>query len=61
MSNTVVKIEGSELVIRIPMQTPAPSFSGKTLVVATTRGNIKTGAMVGGKEIVIGVNAYVAK
>jgi len=59
--STTVKIEGNNLVITIPMQTPAPSMSGKTLVVATTRGNLKTDCKLGGKDIVIGVNAYVAK
>jgi hypothetical protein len=38
------KIEGNELIIRISLQEPAPSASGKTLVVATTRGNIQTDA-----------------
>lgn len=56
------KIENGELVIRLPLQTPpAPSASGKTLVVATTRGNVRTAVMVDGKPVTIGVNAYIAK
>jgi hypothetical protein len=50
-------IEGNELVIRISLQEPTPSSSGKTLVVATTRGNIQTDAKVDGKPVTIGVNA----
>jgi hypothetical protein len=56
-----VKIEKNDLVIRIPMQTPAPSSTGKSLVVATTRGNLTTTAQVNGKPLVIGLNAYISK
>lgn len=56
-----VTIEKNELVIRIPLQAPAPSASGKTLVVASTRGNAKTTAMIDGKPVTIGLNAYIAK
>ncbi len=51
--------EGDTLVIRIPLQAPAPSSSGKTLVVASTHGNQKTGIQIDGKDVFIGVNAYV--
>lgn len=51
--------EGDTLVIRIPIKTPAPSASGKTLVVASTRGNQKTAIQVEGKDLYLGVNAYV--
>jgi hypothetical protein len=56
-----VEIKGNELIIRIPMQKPTPSASGKTLVVASTRGNVVTGAEVDGKPVTIGLNAYIAK
>jgi len=50
------------LVIRMPLQLPpSPSASGKTLVLASTRGNLKTTAVWEGKPIVLGVNAYVPK
>lgn len=52
-------IEGNELVIRIPLQAPAPSASGKTLVVASSRGNTRTTAEVNGKPITVGLNAYI--
>ncbi len=51
-------IEGNMLVIRIPMQTPAPSASGKTLIVASSGGNKATTATVNGKPVVVGLNAY---
>jgi hypothetical protein len=51
--------EGNELVIRIPMQTPQPSSTGKTLVVASSHGNQKTDVMVDGKPVFVGVNCYI--
>ena len=51
--------ERDMLVIRIPIKTPTPSASGKTLVVASTRGNQKTGVQIDGKDLYLGVNAYV--
>ena len=53
------KVEKGELVIRIKMQPPTPSASGKTLVVATSHGNQSTEAMIDGKPIVVGLNAYI--
>jgi len=50
--------KANELVVRIPMQAPQPSASGKTLVVASTRGNKETSAQVNGKPVYIGLNAY---
>ena len=40
-------------------KTPTPSASGKTLVVASTRGNQKTAVQIDGKDLYLGVNAYV--
>jgi hypothetical protein len=54
-----VKIEGNMLVIKIPMQKPALSVSGKTLVVASTHGNQKTSAVVNGQAVTVGLNAYI--
>lgn len=52
-------IKDGNIVVTIPMQTPRPSASGKTLVVATTGGNVITNAMVNGKPVTIGLNAYI--
>ncbi len=54
-----VEVKGTDLVITIPMQKPAPSSSGKTLIVATTGGNQVTTAQVNGKPVTLGLNAYI--
>ncbi len=51
--------EGDDLVIRISIQAPTPSSSGKTLVVASTHGNQRSGLQIDGKDVFVGVNAYV--
>ncbi|MGH2378376.1 MAG: hypothetical protein ACRDGT_07850 [Candidatus Limnocylindria bacterium] len=51
--------EGDTLVIRIPIKPATPSASGKTLVVASTRGNQKTDVQIDGKDPYLGLNAYV--
>lgn len=56
-----VTIEGQELVIRMPLEEPTLSASGKTLVVASTHGNVVTSATVNGKPVTLGVNAYIKK
>jgi hypothetical protein len=56
-----VKIENGKLIISIDLQEPAPSASGKTLVVATTHGNMTTQCVINGKNVVIGLNAYIKK
>jgi hypothetical protein len=53
-------IEGKELVIRIALQEPTLSASGKTQVIASTHGNIKTDLMAHGKPVTIGLNAYIS-
>ncbi len=56
------KIEDGMLVIKIPMNArPTPSASGKTLVVASSHGNVTTEARVDGKPVVLGINAYIRK
>ena len=56
-----VTIENGELVIRVPMNAePLPeSSTGKTLVVASSRGNKTTTLKVAGRSVVVGLNAYV--
>ena len=56
-----VEIKGNELIITVEMQKPTPSASGKTLVVASSHGNQTTTAMVDGKPLVVGLNAYIKK
>ena len=54
-----VEIKDNKLFIEIDLEEPTPSSSGKTLVVASTRGNTVTTAMVKGKPVTIGLNAYI--
>lgn len=54
-----VTIEKNELVIRVQLQEPTPSSTGKTLVVASSHGNQKTDALVDGKPVIVGLNAYI--
>jgi hypothetical protein len=56
-----VKIENGKLIIEIDLQEPAPSASGKNLVVASTRGNVVSDCVIDGKNVVIGLNAYIKK
>ncbi|TXI90545.1 MAG: hypothetical protein E6Q36_01280 [Chryseobacterium sp.] len=59
MSPVNAIIEGDELVIRLPINKgPVRSKSGKTLIVATTNGNIQTDILIDGTPVVLGVNAY---
>ena len=56
------KIEGTELVIRVPLNpTPVLSSKGKTLLVASSHGGKQTEAKVSGKSVTVNVNAYIAK
>lgn len=60
-TNTMkVKVEEGCLVITIPLnKPPRPSKTGKTLVVASTYGNVQTEAVVDGKHVFLGLNAYI--
>jgi len=57
-----VKMDGDKLVIEIPINKPLKaSKTGKSLVVASTGGNVPTGVIVEGHELVLGLNAYVKR
>jgi hypothetical protein len=54
-----VKIEGNNLILTLPFNPKGRSSkSGKSLVHASTDGNVATTTEVNGKPLVIGVNAY---
>ena len=53
------EIKGNTLFVEIDLEKPTPSSSGKTLVVASTHGNTVTAALVDGKPVTIGLNAYI--
>ena len=52
-------IRNNTLHIEIPLHAPRPSATGKTLTVASTRGNQPTEARIDGKPVIIGLNAYI--
>jgi len=55
------EIKDGKLVITINLNPPRPSASGKTLVVASTGGNVATSAIIDGKPVTIGLNAYIKR
>jgi hypothetical protein len=56
----VVQEDGqSFLVVKVPMQAPAPSASGKTLTVATTGFGKPTPAKYNGKTITVTMSANI--
>ena len=59
MNNVDIKVTGSKIVMTIDVAkaTKTPSASGKTLQVASTRGNKPVN--VKGVDIIVGLNAYV--
>ncbi len=61
LKQVIVDEKAKTLTIVLDLEEPTPSASGKTLVVASTRGNARTDAQVGGKTLVVGVNAYIGK
>jgi len=58
-----VKIDGEAgtLTLVLKLQEPTPSASGKTLVVASTHGNVSSGVKLNGQDVIVGVNAYIRK
>jgi len=50
----------STLTIECPVSL-RPSKSGKTMLVASSGGNIATQAIVDGKPVIVGLNAYIPK
>ena len=55
------KIENNELIIRIPLEKPHASSSGKTLIVASTGGTYQTDIEINGKPVFVGLNEYIKK
>jgi len=55
------ELKDGKLIIEIDTQEPEPSKTGKTLTIASTRGNQVTPIMVHGRELIIGLNAYIKR
>ena len=59
MKNVDMKVEGNILTIKLDLSKEfGPSSSGKTIIIASTEGNI---ALDGHEEIKIGLNIYKKK
>jgi len=57
-----VRIENGKLhIIADVINPPMPSASGKTMVVASSRGNQTTTATVNGQRVTVGFNAYIKR
>jgi N-acetylmuramoyl-L-alanine amidase len=54
------EIKNKKLIIEIDLdETPKTSASGKSIVIASTRGNQTTELTVQGKSLVVALNAYI--
>ena len=51
--------ESNTITLVLDLQEPTPFASGKTLVVATTHGNVPSDLQMNGKPVIVGVNAYI--
>lgn len=56
-----VKIENGKILIALPTQRPEVSKTGKSLIVATTNGFVKTAATVDGKQVSISINCIIPR
>jgi hypothetical protein len=54
-----VSIKNGKLVIELPLQKPTASKTGKSQIVATTKGFADTSAQVAGKPVRVAVNAII--
>ena len=57
--NATIDTKTNELVIRIALQTPALSKTGKSHIVASTGGFRPCTAQVGGKPVKLSINAII--
>jgi hypothetical protein len=54
------RIEGTKLIVEIELNPqPEASRTGKTLLIASSHGNKSTQAKLNGKNVVVGLNAYI--
>jgi|HubBroStandDraft_6_1064221.scaffolds.fasta_scaffold5394753_1 hypothetical protein len=51
-------LRGKKLIIELPLQTPKPSASGKTMVVASSHGVKRLSVKVDGKTVCLTANAF---
>lgn len=53
-----VKIQKGHLIVTLPLIS-RPSSSGKTILVASSGGNVATSATVDGRTVKVGLNAFI--
>lgn len=59
MKNVEMRVEGNILTIKVDLSKElGPSSSGKTIIIASTEGNV---SVTGAEEIKIGLNVYKKK
>ena len=59
MKNVELKQEGTILTVKIDLsKTFGPSASGKTIIIASTEGNVKAGRDADGGDAIMGLNVY---
>ena len=54
-----VKIVKGQVVITLALQTPTPSASGKTLIIASSHGVKRSAVTLEGKELCVNANAFI--
>jgi hypothetical protein len=52
------KLQGKNLIIELQLQTPKPSTSGKTVVVASSHGVRQSAVKVNGKTVYVAASAF---
>ena len=55
------ELKDNKLHIEIDIQDPVPSKTGKTLTIASTRGNTVTPIIIHGQPLIIGLNCYIKR
>jgi hypothetical protein len=55
----IVKREKNTLKIELPLESPAPSKSGKSDVIASSRGVVMTDVRYKGKPVAVVLNAFI--
>jgi len=58
LKSATIDEQAKTLTLVLDLDPPKASASGKTVVIASTRGNAQTEATLNGRPITVGVNAY---
>lgn len=61
MARVTIDEQAKTVTIVMELQEPRASASGKTLVIASTRGNIVSDAEFNGRAVTVGCNCYIRR